>query len=58
MIKRIIIYNQRGQQISTTKEGINKQLVGLNVSNFTNGVYYIEVNTNLGSVIKKFVLSK
>lgn len=58
MINRIIIYNQRGQQISKTKEGINKQSVGLDVSNFTNGMYYIEVITNLGSVIKKFVISK
>ena len=58
LIKRIIIYNQRGQQISTTKEGIEKAACKLEVSKLSNGVYFMEVLTNKGTVMKKFVISK
>ncbi len=58
LIKRIIIYNQQGQQISKTKDVIEKSKCKLDVSKFSNGIYYMEILTDKGIVMKKLIISK
>jgi hypothetical protein len=58
LIGKIIIYNQKGQQVSTTKDGIEKSICKLDVSKLSNGVYYVEVNTHKGIVMKKLIVSR
>ncbi len=58
LIKHIIIYNVQGQQISSTKNDIGKSKLSLSVSKFANGVYFMELVTDKGVVMKKFVVEK
>ncbi len=44
------IYNSIGQKIETTKTENN-----INVSNLTSGIYFIKIETETGSVTKKFI---
>jgi len=49
-LKKVNIYNTLGQFISTTQD------LKINTSSFTNGVYFIEIETNKGKSAKKIVI--
>lgn len=49
-LKRVAIYNGLGQMILNAKE------VQINVSNYSKGIYYAQIETNTGTTTKKFVV--
>ncbi len=57
-IQQLIIYNAQGQEIGNTKNDTQKSKLNLSVSNFPNGIYFLEVVTNEGIMMKKFLVNK
>lgn len=57
-IDNIIIYNEQGQQVSTTRSAMHKTKLSLNVAPLANGIYFMEINTTQGIVMKRIVVNK
>jgi hypothetical protein len=57
-IEKIIIYDGRGSQVSNTKNHIEQSRLSLSLSGFENGIYFMEVMTDKGVVMRKFLVSK
>lgn len=53
----VSVYNTLGEQIST-KKVLAKKSTTLDLSNQSNGIYFVYVNSNNGNQIKKIVVSK
>ena len=51
-IEEVIVYDIYGRQQSTVN---GQQSLSINVSNLSNGVYFVNVKTSVGSVVKKIV---
>lgn len=53
-IKSIEVYDVQGRSIHT--QTINKENANLEVSNFTNGIYFIKVKTEFGDKVEKVIV--
>jgi hypothetical protein len=58
VIKHITIYNEQGQLISSSNNTIQKSKLNLSLSKFAAGIYFMELETNNGVLMKKFVVEK
>lgn len=57
-INQVTIYNEQGQQIRTTRKNINKQRLDLDISDWSDGIYFMEINMVKGSLVKRVVVNK
>jgi hypothetical protein len=57
-IDNIIIYNEQGQQISSTRKNMHKTKLSLNVAQLANGIYFMEINTAQGILMKRIIVQK
>ena len=55
-IERITIYNEQGQQVSTTRKNINKSKLLLPVSKLPDGIYFMEIHTNEDISMKRIAV--
>jgi len=57
-IRQIFIYNEQGQQVSSTRNNVNKSKVILPLNMLADGFYLIEIVTDLGAVTKRITVHK
>jgi hypothetical protein len=55
LVNSVEIYNMLGDEMYSTTNNKPQTTNEINISSFAKGVYFIKVNTNKGSVVKKFI---
>ncbi len=54
----IIVYNEKGQEVSTTRKDMKKTKLSLSVAQLANGIYFMEINTTKGILMKRIIVNR